>query len=601
MSREEQVTPVQTTHKSPRPRQLFSPLSPSVYSRNTDGMSILPNDSMISFEDAKYERGIRDGGSAVITTSHSVRSYAIGTPSPPNASDSTHSSRDWKAWLSHEVSELANDSRENIAIDESYIASARHRRELAQIDDDSATVMRASIDVPTPRQGPMRNATTELFHVSDAGENVQNNQLTGDTNTPVTPGRLKTHSNILPLRQSHTPSANRFSIKSGSSSTSHSTNGTPRSSRMNERFPFIFTDRRSSSYSAKLRRTSRTPTEGSSGSSSKSKAVTPASKIYTDYSAPGTNRTILHESQTTLAKVEEVSNTQRLRKENVTPVSSSKLHVNDQPKTPKLQFSPVNISRPRSMLPLSSTAVNRAPSTAAKYTTNHVDVSKASPLSTSTISPLRRRSKVVLRPGSPEKTAVRPKSAIDLRGTKSPALVISHKPETQRTPDSTDSKKSGSHKITIERDGTVSHKRASYRVSALDNETLRLLIESPWAVSGAPSPRTSLELPSQVLRARKKSHVSTPSSTLASNKEPSPGKEQRIIDSLLTAEVKPLDFSGNGRITPGQRMAERFLRERSAGRGSDCDGESASVREGSLRSEGKGGGKLDREDTPAFL
>ncbi|KAF1960919.1 MFS general substrate transporter [Byssothecium circinans] len=126
----EQITSIPTnriqhTPRGPKPRQLFSPQSPSIYSRNTDGASILANDSVMSFDHAN-ESFSHESGSTVIVTSRSVRRYAIGTPSPHRATDSTHSSRDWKAWLSHEVSELGAGSQEDIRIDESYTPTAKH-------------------------------------------------------------------------------------------------------------------------------------------------------------------------------------------------------------------------------------------------------------------------------------------------------------------------------------------------------------------------------------------------------------------------------------------------------------------------------------------
>ncbi|PVH96822.1 hypothetical protein DM02DRAFT_598524 [Periconia macrospinosa] len=523
----EQVTPVYASQKSPGPREILSPLSPSVYSRNTDGLSILPNDSILSFEETKEGRVAQEGGSAVVMASHSVRSYAIGTPSPQRVSDSTHSSRDWKAWLSHEVSELATESREDIAINESYITPTGHRRELTQIDDDSMTVGRKSMDIPTPRQEHIRIAPVDTPPKPTAASAKQTELPVEDTSAPATPGTPKAKRNVLTIKMTPIPNTNRLSsVNNKTLSASPSTEGgTPRSSRMNERFPFIATGRRSSSYSAKLRRMSRTSTGGSSGSSSKSKTATPSSKIYTDYSAPGSNRTILHESQVNV-KGEDFAGNQKLSKENVTPTSSSNLQFGDRAQIPKIQFSPSSISRPRSMLPLTSSAMNHGPSIAAKYTVNATEPSKASPLSTPAISPLRQRSKVALRPSSPEKTVVRPKSAVDLRSTKIPAPLTT---------------------------------------------------------------RGSKLLPM----------IGT--STLALNKEPSPGVEERIIDSLIEYEVKPLDHAGTGRITPGQRMAEQFLRERSVGRGSEAESENMTIGDASLKSEGRGGGKVDREDTPAFL
>ncbi|KAH6644271.1 hypothetical protein C7974DRAFT_300438 [Boeremia exigua] len=106
------------------PKLTQLPMSPSIYSRNTDGASILPNDSVVSFTGRET---IPQGGSAVILTSQSVRSYVIGTPSP-NRPSSTHSSRDWKAWLSHEVSGIESISQEDITIRGQYTTSSQQRK-----------------------------------------------------------------------------------------------------------------------------------------------------------------------------------------------------------------------------------------------------------------------------------------------------------------------------------------------------------------------------------------------------------------------------------------------------------------------------------------
>ncbi|CAI6301600.1 unnamed protein product [Periconia digitata] len=592
-SSQEQVTPVHASQKSPTSRQLLSPLSPSVYSRNTDGMSILPNDSILSFEEARGS----EGGSAIISHSRSVRSYAIGTPSPQRASDSTHSSRDWKAWLSHEVSELTASSSEDIAINESYVPSTGHQRELTQIDDDSMTVVRASMDMPTPRQDPIRSVNTSSSFGDRKIPFKQNDHPASDREPPATPGTAN-----LPAKSLTLITKTLSPVHSGNSSGSASPSGsTPRSSRMNERFPFIETGRRSSSFSARMSRIAGTPPDGSPGSSMKSKAGTPPSRIYTDISAPGSNRTIVHESQSRPSKPGEPANISTTCKENLTP-TSSKLKFGDLPSTPKVQFSPANMSRPRSMLPLSSATINRNPSPVAKYTVNQMETPKSSPLSTLAIDPLRRRLKTTLSPASPEKAVLRPKSAFDLRSMKSSVVLTPTKLNNQVAPTNIESKNLEPTKPVADGEKPSGHRRATYRVSAIDNETLRMLIESPWAVSGAPSPRTSLDATSQALLPRSKRPTLKGPSALALNKEPSPGAEGRIIDTLLDTQVTPLDFGGDGgRATAGQRMAERFLRERSVGRGNDFEDKGTSPREGSLKSEGQGGGKLEREDTPAFL
>jgi hypothetical protein len=90
-----------------------------------------------------------------------------------------------------------------------------------------------------------------------------------------------------------------------------------------------------------------------------------------------------------------------------------------------------------------------------------------------------------------------------------------------------------------------------------------------------------INAPSSDLR-RPALHLKTSTSSFAMSKEPSPDAMDRPIDSILNAEH-------GGSITPGQRMADRFLRERKSTPAPD----SGERRRGGLR--------LVREDTPAFL
>ena len=151
----------------------------------------------------------------------------------------------------------------------------------------------------------------------------------------------------------------------------------------------------------------------------------------------------------------------------------------------------------------------------------------------------------------------------------------------------------------------------SSRSTGIEQDTLHMLLESPWAITGAPySPRSSLEV-AERSRVRPKLHIKHSSSTLALHREPSPGYEEQTIDTII--DQRPLcglsnfgstcgDDKGSvtGRITPGQRMAERFLKERSAPRGSGAatpcsEAGQDDANTGATRS------KLDREITPAFL
>jgi hypothetical protein len=97
---------------------------------------------------------------------------------------------------------------------------------------------------------------------------------------------------------------------------------------------------------------------------------------------------------------------------------------------------------------------------------------------------------------------------------------------------------------------------------------------------------------------------------LALHREPSPGLEEQTIDTIIDERAlsRRSNFgnvyndevnSVTGRTTPGQRMAEKFLRERTVPRGSGAGTPCSEVEheQGMVRV----GVVLEREDTPAFL
>ncbi|KAF2787700.1 MFS general substrate transporter [Melanomma pulvis-pyrius CBS 109.77] len=451
INEEKRFNSIPVSPKSPRPRPLFSPLSPSVYSRNTDGVSILPNDSVMSFDGANDE-----GGSAVIITSHAIKSYVIGTPSPHRDTHSARSSRDWKAWLSHEVSELENLAQEDFTIHGRYATPGGHHREFTQIEDEDTAV---------------------AVH---------------------------------------------------------------------------------------------------SGSSSVNSKKTPSPKVYSDFSAPSTNRTSKHEPNVRSKRSEEINSDKENKKENVTQsLYGRALGVPGHGSTQSLP-----ITKPKFLQPLTSLSSNRIPSGLAQYTTTATEgdaISKRNPIAT--MIPPRPRLRAQIRPISPGKLTTRPRSAFDLRGFNTPPVTsrLSNVPG----PGSDSPRKR-------ERYATGDGASMQNRIIAsrgLDNDSLHIALEPRWAVSGAPSAPSSLE---QHLR-RPALHVKHSSSTLALNKEPSPGSEERGIDRVLGDEDRSGRESRGGSVTPGQRLAERFLRERSVGSGAASpvsigtvteDTESASMSEG---------------------
>lgn len=513
---------------SPTPRTIMSPLSPSVYSRNTDGMSILPNDSVMSFSGPDGLERHHNGGSAVILTSKSVRSYVVGTPSPRRP-DSARSSRDWKAWLSHEVSNMEFTSQEDLRIDEQYLTpSGKHRRNNTRTShteqDDTTVILRPSCDTITPHVDattPPVFPTKPTVKTKSSPTSLQQHDTT-PIGTPVLE-RSQSHTdtfkevspdnnnpNVDPMQENRlkrpgsTPllSRQRPSLTSShTSSTSQPLVDTPRSAFMNDRFPFIDTGRRSSSNSARSSRNSRSPPD-SVASSLKSTKGSTGPRIYSDLSAPPTHQTSQRSRNSVLISYEG----QNASKENLTPPSMTGVKGSARP-----NISQLGPSTPtRSLQPLSSVALNRSTTNIGQYTSNIPEIKHSKHISSPAASPPRPRIRAIVRDASPEKLSRRPKSAFDLRGA-----------------------------------------------------------------------RTSLPRPSTELR-RPALHLKPSTSSFAESREPSPGTEGRAIDSILEEGER------SGSITPGQRMADRFLRER----------KSTGVLEGGKL---RGGMRLVREDTPAFL
>ena len=537
--------------KSPTPanhRSVMSPMSPSIYSRNTDGLSIVPKDSIMSLSGPDETETLQDGGSAVILTSQSVRSYVIGTPSPRRP-DSTHTSRDWKAWLSHEISGMELDSQEDLRIAErSVVPSGLHRRDISHTShtehSDTTVILREIVDTSIPE--PDLEASTAIHTNNITGQcgphdhpKQQSEYGSGTTNTVLeksdshtetikevtstlaateAPGghpqvrRLSSRPDSMLLLSKQRPP----STPSGHESTSQPVFETPGSSRMNERFPYIDTGRGSSSNSAKSSRQSKSSTDSNpSLKSLKSPKVTPNPKIYSDLSAPATNQTSQGVPHTAMKR----SDAQFRKKENLTPPTL--LDIN------KPNVRPLGLtSRPKSMQPLSSAAMNLNTSNTGQYQTNASGTNYAKRNSSPVAIPPRPRVRATLRPLSPEKLARRPRSSFDLR-----------------------------------------QGNTRYQLQASGRPTITSL--------GTPSPPPFSEVRRPAL------HLKTPSSALALNLEPSPGREERVIDSIL-------DSDRSGSITPGQRMADRFLKER----------KSTTVLDGGRM---RGGLRLAREDTPAFL
>ncbi|KAJ4374871.1 hypothetical protein N0V83_001949 [Neocucurbitaria cava] len=412
---------------TPNLRKIMSPMSPSVYSRNTDGNSIFPNDSFISSNGLDDTETIHNGGSAVILTSQSVRSYVIGTPSPRRG-NSTRTSRDWKAWLSSEISGMELSSQEDLKIDERDVTPSGHHRRNAtrtsqtehgettvilQEDEDRSTEgpvfeVPTTTNAVTPleeRNFPVLEATTIVLEKSESHPDTFKEVSLAHTPTPNTTEDTPMRS--FNPRPSPASFVGRQRPLSTLSSSSQPMLDTP-TSRMNDRFPFLNTGRRSSSNSAKSSLKSRSPSDSIASSSLKSlkqPRITPNPKVYSDLTAPAMAQPSPRGVQNTTLKR---SDALLRRKENATPT----LSVNDN----RSDVSSLRLaSRPKSMQPLSSTAINAStPTTAVQYMTNAPEIKHAKKDSSPAATPPRRRVRATLRPVSPDKLFRRPKSAFDL-------------------------------------------------------------------------------------------------------------------------------------------------------------------------------------------
>jgi hypothetical protein len=525
---------------SPASRVAATPMSPSIYSRDTDGISILPNDSIMSFGGhSEFDRS-HDGGSAVVSTSQSVRSYVVGTPSPQRRG-STRTSRDWRAWLSHEISGMELTSQDDLRIHDQYTTPSKKTgpdpiRTTQTEHEDTTVVLRGSLDVITPRPGAHDSTKANDSHVPrhlDSSESKYGEKRgvkaadliaerssssleiddkntcsypttdTSDTAKDHQPYQIKSTS----LSSTERPLAKPRTLES----TPRSLLETPRSPSLNDRFPYLDTGRRSSSNSLSSQH-SKSPTIMHVPTKSQpSPKLTPATKVITDASIPATNETSECVSDTALRK----NDAQSRRKENVTPPS-----IRSQKKS--IVSTSGFSTRPNSQHLLCPSTTPRVSPSISQHHTPEGNENKQKPSPAGT--PLRPRIRATLRPMSPEKLARRPRSAFDLRGANN-----------------------------IGRPTVID----------LDNVS---------------------SLPGSDLR-RPGLHVKTSSSSLAMSKEPIPDTISvgRTINTVLNGERSES-------VTPGQRMADRFLKQR----------KSTPALEGSA-GKLRGGLLLVREDTPAFL
>jgi hypothetical protein len=551
--KESQYFSLPTAPKSPRPRPLFSPLSPSVYSRNTDGVSILPNDSVMSFDGSNDDD---EAGSAIIITSHAVKRHVIGTPSPRRRTESARSSRDWKAWLSHEVMELENLPKEDIIIHERYGTPGGHRREFTQISEVDIATVREATEIPNSQHETMQSevSTPRAERSLKEPAVVVGGFFEPPKSSKSPKGSLTSQASIprpdpSPLQKKQRQS----SIPSTRSSFTRPKLDNCNSGRMNDRFPFIETGRASSRNSVRLLHLSpRTPDSGSSSINSKK---TPSPKVYSDFSAPDPNskRPSKQDSNIRSKRTEISHNDKEITKENAAPP----IHQRTPGTYHHGSTQSLPISHPKSALSLANGLENRVPSSLSVYATTNTDSGLKVKKSMEKVVTPRPRLRAIVKPISPGRLIMRPKSAFDLRTSNIP----------------------------LGRSGSESPKRrGAAELGGMVRNTVGGLVDSE-GLGRLLEGRGSVEMHREMrgphtLAERRVLHVRASTSTLALNKEPSPGSEDRGLDAIVVAGEMMGRLGRSGSTTPGQRLAERFLRERS------------SV---------LGGSPIETELTPAFL
>lgn len=226
---------------------ILNVVSPSIYSRNTNGQSPGSNDSSISLV-----CGENDGtGTAVIITSHPVKSYALGSGRVHTRIQSGKSSKEWKAWLSKEVSELEVQSRQDITIGNEFFRkrSAHHSEHATDQGGRASSSQDAQNDSVPPKaatsSSPPESARRPVLE--ERPSNLMNDRF------PMLPTRPR-------ARREPTPPKD---VEAASVTTLEPSKACipgkllrPKledrsSSQMNDRFPMLFTGRKSSKENTK--------------------------------------------------------------------------------------------------------------------------------------------------------------------------------------------------------------------------------------------------------------------------------------------------------------------------------------------------------------
>ncbi|KAF2807283.1 uncharacterized protein BDZ99DRAFT_536623 [Mytilinidion resinicola] len=517
-----------TLHTPLNPRDLLSPLSPSVYSQASDGQSLRMNDSAVSL--ANSEADYR--GTAVIINSTAVKSYALGTPQPrPLAVNaSARSSKDWKNWLSNEVAELELSPQEDITIYDRY-TNPGHRREHADIlDVPDFSISGSGKGIQTVLSPAIRQRQPTMGEFSESGLSCPPGS--GERSSAQTGQRRVTPGEDPSSRASWS-----FPPGTGQQRPVRPTLDERPSSRMNERFPFIETGRKTSSQSSCSRTN---PSRRSPEADTPSSRVTPTpdSRIYTRYDPPPSDADARYEPKRRVND-EAKTETKENGKENALQSLSAK----------SLCIPPRGMSRPQSLQPLRPCVWNRSHSSLAHYTTSAEE--KNYRHSMPPITPPLPRARPHLKSLS---ASSRPKSAFDLRGKNSPTKTFVFPPGAP--PENV--ARSTAH--------TISHvRRKPITGRALEGETLKMILAGPYS---SPSP-TNASLPSPIskLWLNNDLNASPSQSSLRYEPTPSPERARVMEDDEREGSVRSVGsvLGCPGTPTAGQRLAEKFLRARTVG------------------------------------
>ncbi|KAF2492697.1 hypothetical protein BU16DRAFT_620042 [Lophium mytilinum] len=508
------------------PRDLLSPLSPSVYSQASDDRSLRMNDSAVSL--AKSEADHR--GTAVIINSGAVKSYTLGTPQarPRAVNASARSSKDWKNWLTKEVAELELLPQEDITIQDRY-TNPGHRREHADI-----------LDVPDFSIGGPGNGTHTLLSpatrqrrptMGESSESGPSRPASGEHSSTQTGQRRGT-----PGEGSSSRASNNFPSSTGQQRPVRPTLDERPSSRMNERFPFIETGRKTSSQSSNSRtNASRRSPEADTPSSRAT--PTPDSRVYTRYDPPPSDADARYGPKTRVTD-DGKDEKEESEKENALQRLSAK----------SLCIPPRGISRPQSLQPLRPCVWNRSHSSLAHYTTTAEE--KNYRHSMPPVTPPLPRARPHLKSSS---VSSRPKSAFDLRGKYSPTRTFVFPPGAP------------SEHVARSTAHAISHvRRKPITGRALEGETLKAILAGPYS---SPSPSMMPPSPISKLWLTRDLNASPSQSSLRYEPPPSPERARLMEDDEREGSVRSVGsvLECPGTPTAGQRLAEKFLRARTVG------------------------------------